>query len=125
MRPTHGRTVSKLILSTVARQERAYAHSARMLPLRGMPQARSQLHHAAPSDALAGTVERVTFHNADNGFCVLKVQARGKRDQVTVVGHAPVVGAGEWITASGAWISDRVHGLQFKAEVLTATAPTG
>ena len=72
-------------------------------------------------EVLAGLVERVTFHNADNGFCVLKVQARGKRDHVTVVGHAPVIGAGEWITASGAWISDRVHGLQFKAEVLTAT----
>jgi exodeoxyribonuclease V alpha subunit len=90
-----------------------------------MVQPHPQPHHAAPPDALAGTVERVTFHNADNGFCVLKVQARGKRDHVTVVGHAPVIGAGEWITASGAWISDRVHGLQFKAEVLTATAPTG
>src|SRR5918998_659939 len=78
-----------------------------------------------PTDALAGTVERVTFHNSGSGFCVLKVQARGKRDQVTVIGHAPVIGAGEWITAIGAWISDRVHGLQFKAEVLTATAPTG
>src|SRR5918995_4853728 len=26
---------------------------------------------------------RVTFHNAESGFCVLKVQARGKRDFVT------------------------------------------
>src|SRR5215211_4036374 len=90
-----------------------------------MAQARPQSQHTAPSEALAGTVERVTFHNAENGFCVLKVQARGKRDQVTVVGHSPVIGAGEWITASGAWISDRVHGLQFKADILTATAPTG
>src|SRR5215213_4964735 len=90
-----------------------------------MARARAQLQHAAPADALAGTVERVTFHNAENGFCVLKVHARGKRDQVTVVGHSPVTGAGEWITASGAWVSDRVHGLQFKAEILTATAPTG
>src|SRR5918993_5971904 len=78
-----------------------------------------------PLEVLAGTVERVTFHNAESGFAVLKVQARGKRDPITVVGHAPVIGAGEWVTASGAWVSDRVHGLQFKAEVLTATAPTG
>src|SRR5215212_9954998 len=49
-----------------------------------MAQARPQSQHTAPSEALAGTVERVTFHNAENGFCVLKVQARGKRDQVTV-----------------------------------------
>ena len=90
-----------------------------------MAQARSQSQHTAPSETLAGTVERVTFHNAENGFGVLKVQARGKRDLVTVVGHTPVIGAGEWITASGAWISDRAHGLQFKAEVLKATPPTG
>jgi exodeoxyribonuclease V alpha subunit len=76
-------------------------------------------------EALAGSVERVTFHNPENGFCVLKVQVRGKRDLVVVVGHTPSVGAGEWITASGAWVSDRTHGLQFKAEVLKTTPPTG
>src|SRR3954452_15673824 len=76
-------------------------------------------------EALAGTVERVTFHNAENGFCVLKVQVRGKRDLTVVVGHTPSVGIGEWITASGAWVSDRTHGLQFKAEVLKTTPPTG
>jgi exodeoxyribonuclease V alpha subunit len=78
-----------------------------------------------PLEALAGSVERVTFHNPENGFCVLKVQVRGKRDLVVVVGHTPSVGAGEWITASGAWVSDRTHGLQFKAEVLKTTPPTG
>ncbi|QRM28336.1 ATP-dependent RecD-like DNA helicase [Microvirga sp. VF16] len=76
-------------------------------------------------ETLAGSVERVTFHNAENGFAVLKVHARGKRDLVTVVGHTPAVSAGEWITASGLWISDRDHGLQFKAEVLKTTPPTG
>ena len=76
-------------------------------------------------ETLSGSVERVTFHNAENGFAVLKVHARGKRDLVTVIGHTPAVGAGEWITASGIWISDRTHGLQFKAEVLKITPPTG
>ena len=85
----------------------------------------AQLETGTPVETLAGTVERVTFHNAENGFCVLKVHARGKRDLVTVVGHAPTIGAGEWITASGAWVSDRVHGLQFKANVLKATPPIG
>jgi hypothetical protein len=28
-------------------------------------------------EVLAGLVERVTFHNAENGFCVLWVKARG------------------------------------------------
>src|SRR5215213_8718026 len=87
------------------------------------PQPTSQT--AAPLEALAGTVERVTYHNADNGFAVLKVQARGKRDLVTVVGHAASVMEGEWITASGSWVSDRTHGVQFKAQTLSATPPTG
>ncbi len=76
-------------------------------------------------EALAGTVERVTFHNAESGFCVIRVQVRGKRDLTTVIGHAPVIGAGEWITATGAWVTDRVHGLQFRADTLKATPPTG
>jgi exodeoxyribonuclease V alpha subunit len=42
----------------------------------------------APTEALAGLVERVTYHNAETGFCVLRVKARGQRDLVTVVGHA-------------------------------------
>ena len=39
-------------------------------------------------EVLAGLVERVTYHNAENGFCVLRAQARGHRDVVTVVGYA-------------------------------------
>jgi hypothetical protein len=46
---------------------------------------------------LAGLVERVTYHNAENGFCVLQTKARGHRDVVTVVGHAATIAAGEWI----------------------------
>ena len=40
------------------------------------------------TESLAGLVERVTFHNPENGFCVLRVKARGQRDLITVVGHA-------------------------------------
>jgi exodeoxyribonuclease V alpha subunit len=86
----------------------------------------ASLTAAGPAkEALAGTVERVTFHNADSGFCVVKVKARGKRDLVTLVGHAPAIGAGEWVTASGQWVNDRVHGQQFKADGLSVTPPTG
>ena len=75
-------------------------------------------------EVLAGLVERVTFHNAENGFCVLRAKARGHRDLVTVIGHAAVISAGEWITASGEWINDRAHGQQFKARFLKTSAPT-
>ena len=35
-------------------------------------------------------MERVTFHNEENGFCVLRVKARGQRDLITVLGHAAI-----------------------------------
>jgi exodeoxyribonuclease V alpha subunit len=76
------------------------------------------------SEVLAGLVERVTYHNEENGFCVLRTKARGHRDLVTVVGHAATIAAGEWITATGAWVNDRTHGQQFKARFLRTSAPT-
>jgi exodeoxyribonuclease V alpha subunit len=69
-------------------------------------------------------LERVTYHNAENGFCVLRVKARGQRDLVVVTGHAAVISAGEFISATGVWINDRDHGLQFKAAQVTTTQPT-
>src|SRR5436190_2612806 len=79
---------------------------------------------SSTQEVLAGLVERVTFHNTENGFCVLRAKARGHRDLVTVVGHAATIAAGEWITASGEWINDRTHGQQFKARFLKTSAPT-
>ncbi|AQS89056.1 recombinase RecD [Neoasaia chiangmaiensis] len=79
---------------------------------------------SAPTEALAGLVERVTFHNAENGFCVLRVKVRGQRDLATVVGHAAMISAGEFVQMSGRWFNDHTHGLQFKAEFLKASPPT-
>lgn len=78
----------------------------------------------ASQEVLAGLVERVTFHNPETGFCVLRVKARGHRDLVTVVGHAAVITAGEWVTTSGDWVNDRVHGQQLKARFLRTSTPT-
>jgi exodeoxyribonuclease V alpha subunit len=79
---------------------------------------------AAGREVLAGLVERVTFHNAENGFCVLRVKARGHRDLATVIGHAAMISAGEWVTASGEWVNDRTHGQQFRARFMRTSAPT-
>ncbi|NND49540.1 MAG: ATP-dependent RecD-like DNA helicase [Rhizobiales bacterium] len=75
-------------------------------------------------ETLAGLIERVAFHNEDNGFCVLRIKARGHKENVAVVGHATKVAAGEWLTASGQWVNDRVHGQQFKASALQTSQPT-
>src|SRR5881409_1634770 len=78
----------------------------------------------SPTEDLAGSVERVTFHSEETGFCVLRVKVRGHRDLVTVVGTAPSITPGEYIEADGWWITDRTHGLQFKTTQLRVVPPT-
>lgn len=72
---------------------------------------------------LAGLVERVTFHNAENGFCVLRLKVKGERDLITLVGHTPSVTPGEYASASGTWVADREHGRQFKAVFVKISPP--
>ncbi len=85
---------------------------------------RREEEQASGDEVLAGIVERVTYHNDDTGFCVLRIKARGHRDLITVVGHAASIAAGEWLTASGEWINDRTHGQQYKARFLKTSEPT-
>src|SRR5260370_36041084 len=75
-------------------------------------------------EVLTGLVERITYQNAENGFCVVRIKARGHRELVTLVGHAAAISAGEWITAAGHWVNDRTPGQQFKARFLKTSAPT-
>jgi exodeoxyribonuclease V alpha subunit len=76
------------------------------------------------TEEISGLIERVTFHNEENGFCVLRVKARGQREETTVVGSLPSVTAGEWLIAEGWWVRDKEHGLQFKAARMKAMPPT-
>jgi len=76
------------------------------------------------TEQISGLIERVTFHNDESGFCVLRVKVKGQRDDVTVVGSLPSVTAGEWLAAEGWWVRDKEHGLQFKATTLKTVPPT-
>ena len=49
-------------------------------------------------EALAGLVERVTLHNAETGFCVLRAKVRGQRELMTAGAAAPI-GDGEFVQA--------------------------
>lgn len=75
------------------------------------------------SENLTGLIERVTFHNPENGFAVLRVKVKGRKDLITVTGNTTSVSAGEHVEASGRWVIDRQHGQQFKADELKTTHP--
>jgi exodeoxyribonuclease V alpha subunit len=72
---------------------------------------------------LSGLIERVTYHNPENGFAVLRVKVKGRQDLVTVVGNTTSVTAGEHLEATGQWSVDREHGQQFRAEELKTSHP--
>src|SRR6266851_10385363 len=75
------------------------------------------------AEKLSGVIDHVVFHNPENGFGVLRVDADGRRDPVTVVGNLPSAVAGEYIEATGDWKQDRDHGFQFKADNIRTTPP--
>jgi exodeoxyribonuclease V alpha subunit len=77
-----------------------------------------------PTEHLTGAVERVTFHSEETGFCVLRVKVRGHQDLATVVGTAATITPGEYVESEGWWVTDRTHGLQFKAQHLRVVPPS-
>lgn len=67
-------------------------------------------------------VERVTFHNPENGFSVLRVYDRKHQGTETVVGFASPVSAGLFICATGRWQSCE-DGHQLRADVIRTELP--
>ncbi|MFK8039802.1 MAG: ATP-dependent RecD-like DNA helicase [Rickettsiaceae bacterium] len=74
-------------------------------------------------EQLFGSVERITYHNSENGFCVLRVHVKGFRELVTVVGSSPSVLVGQHLKCFGYWHKDANYGIQFKANSLVLNAP--
>ena len=81
----------------------------------------AQTSLASPKEALAGLVDRVTLHNPENGFCVLRVKARGQRDLITVIGHAAMISAGKFKRVTVA--EERPHGLSYSFTLHASDGP--
>src|SRR6185369_3256546 len=68
---------------------------------------RSQQETHIPVEWLSGSVERVTFHREESGFCVLRVKVKGHRELVTVIGSAASITPGEFVECQGVWNNDK------------------
>jgi len=72
--------------------------------------------HSAIVESIRGIVERVTYHNPDNGWSVLRVQPFDNPHQIeTVTVHQTKVFAGATMEFFGAWTLHPRFGRQFKA----------
>ncbi len=76
-----------------------------------------------PLQTLTGIVERVTYHNPENGYTVAKLKAPRELDLVTVVGTFAQISAGESLRLRGHWANHPKHGSQFKALFSDVLAP--
>ncbi|ATW23657.1 ATP-dependent RecD-like DNA helicase [Candidatus Formimonas warabiya] len=74
-------------------------------------------------ETLAGMVERITFANEENGFCVIKIKSRGFHDLVTVVGNLAAVNVGAVVYLKGEWRIDGKYGKQFVVQDYRETVP--
>lgn len=81
------------------------------------------MQRAPGEEMISGLVGNIVYHNPENGFCVLRLNARGHRDLVTLVGNCPAVSSGEWIDASGKYERDGNYGMQFRASYITVSQP--
>ncbi|MDR3603715.1 MAG: ATP-dependent RecD-like DNA helicase [Syntrophaceae bacterium] len=63
---------------------------------------------------IQGQIERVTFHDEENGFTILRLKVPGYRELVTLAGNLMAPLAGQIINATGEWINHPQFGEQFK-----------
>ena len=76
------------------------------------------------SERLRGIVDRVTFHNADNGWSVLRiVPVDNPHRQETVIVHQTRVFAGATMEFHGSWTVNAKYGRQFKATLAVEHRP--
>ncbi len=68
------------------------------------------------TETIRGIVDRVTYHNPDNGWSVLRVfPFNSPSQQETVIVHQTKVFAGATMEFQGAWTTHPKFGRQFKA----------
>ncbi len=83
--------------------------------------------------SISGSVERITYYNAENGYTVLRLRPdKTKRNPVagvnlegllTVIGNLPELSTGEHVKFEGDYETHAKHGLQFKATTCEKLLP--
>jgi exodeoxyribonuclease V alpha subunit len=76
------------------------------------------------TESLRGIVDRVTYHNPDSGWSVLRVAPfNNPMQQETVIVHQTKVFAGATMEFHGAWTVDPKYGRQFRATAAVERKP--
>ena len=84
-------------------------------------------------DTLRGVIERITYHNEENGYTVAKLTPEqrvdhagsgwGRAQEIAIVGNMAGVNVGESVELSGRWTIHAEYGKQFAVEKMRTVLP--
>ena len=74
-------------------------------------------------DSVTGVLERITYHNEENGYTVARLAVEGERDLVTIVGSFSNPIVGEMLVCEGRWSAHREYGRQLTVERYSTSRP--
>ncbi len=71
-----------------------------------------------------GFIDRLTYHNAENGYTIARLVVEGQRERIAIVGTLASIQEGESIEVEGVWTNHPKYGKQFKVEHYKAVYPS-
>lgn len=74
-------------------------------------------------EQICGYIERITFHNHENGYTVAQLQLPKSDELTCIVGCMPGIQPGETVRCFGAWKNHLIHGRQFEIANFQVEAP--
>ena len=74
-------------------------------------------------DTLRGIIERITYHNEENGYTVAQLTPDGASYTVPVIGNMLGLNVGESVLLTGAWVAHAEYGRQFKVDQVRTVLP--
>jgi len=76
------------------------------------------------AESLNGFVDRITYHNEENGYTIAQLKVPGKRARITLAGAILGVKEGENIEVQGEWVQHPQYGRQLQVETFKAVPPS-
>ena len=71
-----------------------------------------------------GFIDRLTYHNPENGYTIARLVVEGQRERIAIVGALASIQEGESVEVEGAWTNHPKYGKQFKVEHYKAVYPS-
>ena len=71
-----------------------------------------------------GFIDRLTYHNPENGYTIARLVVEGQRERIAIVGTLASIQEGESVEVEGVWTNHPKYGKQLKVEHYKAVYPS-